>query len=298
VDSRLSAVGDDVNKRNQRVKRRCKMKKNLLFISIIFPVFIFLAGGQLGIIGRSESQMAFGLEPGGAFTDGQVPPAGQEFFYDGDYQLAEPSIEAPSLSLAGQANKNLNLGDGNGQSTIVIGQDNVWTAAELQAVEQIVEHTVDALAGIGLDDQQLLDGYRFGRYQGEYVDGVPGRLAIVDHQQQIITLSDAAFKRHHGFNIYHELGHVVDRRLGRQLSQLFHDAAGSQQSDTWTTADGYWLRQHGREDREEATADAFALWVMTGQANFSKPVFYGTPVTVDYNGLNQAIEEALLALGA
>ena len=56
----------------------------------------------------------------------------------------------------------------------------------------------------------------------------------------------------------------------------------------WTAFPASWL---------SSTADAFALWVMAGQAGLSRPVFYGTPVTVDYDGLNQAIDEALLALG-
>lgn len=171
-----------------------------------------------------------------------------------------------------------------------------WTPLELATVGQIRSQTIQALNENGLDGEELLEGYRFHRFLGQYVDHVEGQLAIVDHEKEEIVLADGAFERHHGFNIYHELGHVVDHRLGRQLSQRYHEVAGSdraQSPDNWQTADGYWLRYHGRDDREEATADAFALWVLASQSGTWKPVFYGTPLTVDYNGIVTAIEVAL-----
>jgi hypothetical protein len=173
---------------------------------------------------------------------------------------------------------------------------NPWTPLELATVGQIRGQTIQALNQAGLDGRELLEGYRFRRFQGEYVDQVEGQLAIVDHEKEEIVLADAAFERHHGFNIYHELGHVVDHRLERRLSQRFHEVAGSdpaQSGDQWLTADGYWLRYHGRDDAEEATADAFALWVMTSQSGSWKPIFYGTPLTVNYDGIVEAIEIAL-----
>ena len=113
-----------------------------------------------------------------------------------------------------------------------------------------------------------------------------------------IMLANGAFERLHGFYIYHELGHAVDRQLDRLPSEAYHRIAGDSQeetieeSNTWATTTGFWLRYHGRDDREEATADAFAWWVMA-QAGQPKPFFPGTPVTTDYDEIASAIAEAM-----
>lgn len=180
----------------------------------------------------------------------------------------------------------------------IVDEESQWTAQETIVVEQIMAHSWQALDSVGLDGQDLLKGYRFRRAAGEYVPGQERTLAMVDHQQREITLADGAFKRLHGFYIYHELGHAVDRQLERLPSEIYHRIAGQGQEevaetgDGWTTTTGFWLRYPGRDDREEATADAFAWWVMA-QAGQPKPFFPGTPVTTDYDQVARTVEEAL-----
>ncbi|UCG24371.1 MAG: hypothetical protein JSW55_19995 [Chloroflexota bacterium] len=188
------------------------------------------------------------------------------------------------------------------QDWFVVDQGSRWTAQEMLAVRQIMDHTWRALAGVGLDGRQLLAGYRFVRLQAEFVPGEERLLAIVDHQKMEIVLADGAFKRLHGFYIYHELGHAVDHRLGRLPSEGYHQVAGaaqagarSSESSSWQTKDGFWLRYPGRDDREEATADAFAWWVMD-QAGRPQPFFPGTPPATDYADISRAIEDALWAV--
>jgi hypothetical protein len=72
--------------------------------------------------------------------------------------------------------------------------------------------------------------------------------------------------------------------------QAANDGAGD--ASSWQTRDGFWLRYHGRDDREEATADAFAWWVMA-QAEQATPFFPGTPVTTDYDEVASVMAEAM-----
>lgn len=59
------------------------------------------------------------------------------------------------------------------------------------------------------------------------------------------------------------------------------------------TAAGYWLNLAAKEDLEEATADAFALWIMsTYEAGF-RLVFVSTPLTADYEGITAALATSL-----
>lgn len=184
----------------------------------------------------------------------------------------------------------------------VVDEESVWSDEELLVVEQIMDRTWEALEGVGLDGEILLAGYHFRRLPAEFIPGDERLLAIVDHHTMEIILADGAFKRLHGFYIYHELGHAIDRQLERQPSEAYHRIAGNGQAetvredDTWQTVTGFWLRYHGRDDREEATADAFAWWVMA-QFDQPKPFFPGTPVTTDYGQIAQAIEEALVEEG-
>jgi hypothetical protein len=91
-------------------------------------------------------------------------------------------------------------------------------------------------------------------------------------------------------------GHAVDYQLNRQLSAGFHKYADgpemSEDGRQWQTADNYWLRLQGRNDREEAAADAFAVLVMS-QAGLGRPVFANQPVTTDYYGISAAAALAL-----
>lgn len=182
-------------------------------------------------------------------------------------------------------------------------EESQWAGSELIFVQQIMDRTWLALAGVGLDGPGLLAGYHFRRVSaeflpGEYVSGEERLLAVVDHQKMEILLADGAFQRLSGFYIYHELGHVVDRQLERLPSEAYHRLAGADQNaattgdEAWSTITGFWLRYHGRDDREEATADAFAWWVMA-QFDQPKPFFPGTPVTTDYAEIAQTIESAL-----
>jgi hypothetical protein len=105
-----------------------------------------------------------------------------------------------------------------------------------------------------------------------------------------------AFSVMNGFAIYHELGHAVDHRLNRQLSEGFHRHAGgpviSEANEQWQTADNYWLRLEGRDDREEAAADAFAVLVMS-HAGLKQPFFARQPVTTDYDDISEALAHSL-----
>jgi hypothetical protein len=185
-----------------------------------------------------------------------------------------------------------------GHGWFIDDEESQWTAEEQANVEKIMEHTWQALDSVGLNGQRLLDGYRFRRAAAEFVPGEERLLAVVYHEAKEIVLANGAFKRLHGFYIYHELGHAVDHQLGRLPSEAYHRIASASQDeleadgDAWSTTTGFWLRYHGRDDREEATADAFAWWVMA-QADQPQPFFPGTPVTTDYAEIAQTIEAAV-----
>jgi hypothetical protein len=180
----------------------------------------------------------------------------------------------------------------------IVDEESHWSAQEMLVVEEILDHTWQALDDAGLDGQELLSGYRFRRAAAEFVPGRERLLAVVNHQKMEIILADGAFKRLHGFYIYHELGHAVDHQLDRLPSQAYHRIAGQVQEEvaeasaTWSTTTGFWLRYHGRDDREEATADAFAWWVMS-RVEQPKPFFPGTPPTTDYDQIARTIEDAV-----
>jgi hypothetical protein len=182
------------------------------------------------------------------------------------------------------------------QQWVIISSEHPWEAEELRTISEILTAVIEPLNQLGYDGRALLSGYRFQRQHGEYIIGHEGRIAVVNHTAREITLADAAFKRLHGFYIIHELGHIVDRRTGRQLSAAFHSQAGSNQT-TRMTAEGYWLNLAAREDLEEATADAFALWIMGTYDTGYRPVFAYTPLTADYDGIEVAMESSLDAIG-
>lgn len=171
-----------------------------------------------------------------------------------------------------------------------------WTVEELRILREILVEVIDALNTVDVDGNALLGDYRFRRDPGHYADSITGRMAKVDHNEMVITLSDTSFLRQQGFTIYHELGHAVDFRLGRNLSAGFHHLVGSDEESselTWKTADNFWIRQEGRDDREEAAADAFAVWVMVEHAGLQQPVFPRAPISTDYDGIAQAVETVL-----
>lgn len=174
------------------------------------------------------------------------------------------------------------------QQWIENSPDGTWKAEELVMLGEILTAVFNTLDQKEVDGYALLNGYRFRRQTGEFVDGQTGRIAVVNHSSMIITLADSAFKRLRGFYIFHELGHVVDHRSERQLTENFHALVGSDQPGQ-TTAEGYWLNLSARDDLEEATADAFALWVMASYAQGYRPVFAFTPLATNYPGIVAAI---------
>jgi hypothetical protein len=200
--------------------------------------------------------------------------------------LTEGHLEAPSENEEGSR-------------WFITGEDSLWQDEEMDQVQQVVSNTLTVLARVGIDGDDLLEGYRFRRFSGEHVDGDPGLVGKVNHNKKEIVLSDTAFLRLGGFYIYHEIGHAVDFRLDRLLSQGFHGRAGSEpmeDGNQWQTADGFWLRHHGRDDREEAAADAFALWVLGEAGSTFKPVFPGTPVGTEYEAIAHFVQEVMVDL--
>lgn len=198
--------------------------------------------------------------------------------------LARPNSEKPAATAA----------DSKWDTWFIVSAESTWTVEELDLVHQVLFNTITALEDAGYDGQELLSGYHFRRQYGEFVDGVDGRIALVRHHKHEVILSDSAFLRLQGFYIYHELGHIVDKRLDRNLNQRFHDIAGTAGVENpQQTIDGYWLNEHARMDRQEATADAFALWVVLRYTDNYKPVFWNTPYTVSYEDIVDALDVAI-----
>ena len=187
-------------------------------------------------------------------------------------------------------------GEGDWQQWIIITPDSPWAAEELVMLSDILTAVIDSLDRQGLDGRALLSGYRFRRQHEEYITGDhQDWAAVTNHTSQEITLADAAFKRLHGFYIIHELGHVIDQRTERQLSAAFHSLVSSDQQAQITAA-GYLLNIAAQKDLEEATADAFALWVMSTYDAGFRVVFVSTPLTADYKGITAALAASLEGL--
>ena len=180
---------------------------------------------------------------------------------------------------------------------LISDEESHWTAGEAVFLQRVLQDTFGALTANGIDGMVLLDGYHFRHYAGRYVDDVEGRMATIDHNEREIMLSDTAFTVLNGFAIYHELGHAVDHRLNRQMSEGYHRHTSgpgiSGAGEQWKTADNYWLRLQGRDDREEAAADAYAVLVMVSYAGLKRPIFAHQPITTDYDGISAALALAL-----
>jgi hypothetical protein len=181
---------------------------------------------------------------------------------------------------------------------IMEDENSVWRTEELEMVHKALSDTFDALATIGLDGRKILDGYKIRRYDGEFVRDEQGLVALVNHDQMEIILPDVAFKRLNGFSIYHEIGHVLDKQLDREMTTEFQKEAMDRVGSTDTqslTPHGYWMRPFAREGREEATADAFALWVTVYHASMKRPIFAGMPLDVQYDAIALTVEQALIS---
>lgn len=161
---------------------------------------------------------------------------------------------------------------------VILAPDSIWKVEELQTVHFALATTIGALDEAGLDGRALLNGYRFRRSQGAYLPGELGRTALVQHETREIWLADRALATRSGFHIYHEMGHVVDRRLDQALTREFQRLTlGEEGVGSRKTADGFWLDKFARDRAEEATADAFALWVILNHTTSPQPVFWNKP---------------------
>lgn len=249
--------------------------------------FFLVAVISLWIVGQAVGQVSASAAREVIFSESVIEAAAAS-----SEPVSEPAMTVPpARAEASEAEE--------APGWFIVDETSHWSDDERIVVEEIMARTWAALDDIGLDGQKLLEGYRFRRVAAEFVPGGERLLAVVDHQRMEIVLADGAFKRLHGFYIYHELGHAIDHRLERMPSEAYHRLASQSQEeaaeagDKWLTTDGFWLRYPGRDHREEATADAIAWWVMS-QAGQPKPFFAGTPLTANYDGIAQTIETALL----
>lgn len=182
---------------------------------------------------------------------------------------------------------------------IILDDEMGWNVTDLVMVRTILLDTIAALNGSGFDGHAVLKGYRFRKVDEDYVSkgGTHRVIATVNHESLEITLSRSAFLRQQGFTIYHELGHIVDRRLDRQLTAMYvershHGSAANQDF----VGDGYWVRRIGQTDKHEGAADAFAIWMTHRSAEGRNPIFPGTPVQTDYARIAQTVAATLAAL--
>jgi hypothetical protein len=176
----------------------------------------------------------------------------------------------------------------------IVAPDSVWKVEELQLLHTALTTTIGALDEKGLDGRALLSGYRFRRSQGTYLPGKLGQVALVQHDTREIRLSDRALHTQSGFHIYHELGHVVDRRLQQALTREFQRLTlGEEGIDSRKTAGGFWLDQFARDRPEEATADAFALWIILNHTTGPEPVFWMKPDEANYDTIAAVMDRIL-----
>jgi hypothetical protein len=263
-------------------KRSRPFTRNPLFALALLIVVIF----------------AFGIENKIAETHALAPMPAQNA--QGIQVELAPAGAAPEAAhyLEAQFCRESLCEGGNWEAWIILTPDGQWTIEELEQVRVTLLTTIRALDEAGFDGHALLSGYRFSRFNGEYIDGVEGRIARIYHDSEEIALADTAFMRLWGWYPYHELGHAIDRRLNSEPRRLFHEAAGSTSAPgSEQTADGYWLNEHARFDFGESAADAIALWIVTGCTDNPKPVFWLMPNDSDYETIAQTMGTILNELG-
>lgn len=175
---------------------------------------------------------------------------------------------------------------------VILAPDSNWEIADLQQLHTALEDTMSALDDAGFDSYDLLSGYRFRRSQGIYLPGELGILARVLHDRQEIVLADGALTKQWGFYIYHELGHVADRRLEHRLTTEFQRLTLGEMVNG-KTADGFWINRFALESPEEATADAFALWIVLNHTTNPQPVFWLKPEDSDYEKIAAVMDRVL-----
>lgn len=180
--------------------------------------------------------------------------------------------------------------------------DSRWTAPERARVEEVLANTLEALAWLGDAEAELLSGYRFRRFAGQFARNRDGKIALVDHAVHEVILSDTILQPGNEFFIYHELGHIIDHRSSRALNERFHaltlETEGATTLHEWTTAQGFFLRGQAHIRHTEATADAFALWVWVEFAGQPIPHFHDTPDNADPEEILDVFEQALEILYA
>jgi hypothetical protein len=187
---------------------------------------------------------------------------------------------------------------GDWEAWIILGPDSKWTVEELKQVRETLLTTIKALDGAGFDGHDLLSGTRFRRHHAEFIDDVPGRIARIHHEAGEIALADTAFIRLWGWYPYHELGHVIDRRLDSEPRRRFHALIGSEAiPGSEKTADGFWMNEHARFDHGESAADAIALWIVMRYTDNPKPVFWLIPNDTDYEKIAATMEQVIYEIG-
>ena len=174
-----------------------------------------------------------------------------------------------------------------------------WPAEERAVVATVLANTLGALESAGLDGAALLEGYRFRRFDGQYAKDKEGNIALVNHGDLEITLSDTVLLPENRFFIYHELGHVVNHRSGGELNNRFHaltlQIEGVTALHDWTTAQGFFMRGQAHVHKTEATADAFALWVWVAFAKQETPYFHDTPENANAEAIVEIFSQAFVA---
>ena len=185
--------------------------------------------------------------------------------------------------------------EGQWWSWIIIDENSTWTAGALLTIRRSLLNTLEVLDKNGFDGRNILNGYRFKRHHGSYVDEKKGWVALVNHDKQEILLADKAFVGQ-GFIVYHELGHVVDYRLGGGLKERFRQTSAAHESELLMThsslsvVEGFWIREQGQKNLGEAAADAFALWVMANSEGLEGLAFKDAPTTVNYFRIVEAMD--------
>jgi hypothetical protein len=268
--------------RNRSANRTQQLKNRiaLLLLALQLIAALLLPARNLQAAGAGTMS---GAQRAAAADKGSQPAGEPAALQRGVQRYLDSSFQIEELGEAG-----------NWQNWIITDDGSDWSISQLRMVRAAIQNTVAALESTGQDGYELLAGYRFNRFSGQYLPDGSRRQAEVNHEMQLITLADQAFLNHRGFVIYHELGHVADRQLGRRLTSLFQDQtlrAGANGDSQ--LVDGYWLREQAHTSPSEAAADALAIWVLVDFAGYDMPEFPSMPEMVDAPVLFELVERGL-----
>lgn len=180
---------------------------------------------------------------------------------------------------------------------LIVDETSRWSEAELRIVDRVMRNSLGALAEAGLDGEALMGGYRFRHWAGEFAKDQDGKIAVVNHGDREIVLSDTILRAEYEFFIYHEIGHVINRSSAGRLEANFHglieQIEGVVIKHDWTTAEGFWMRGQAHIHRSESIADAFALWVWTGFAGWEIPRFQDMPESARPDAILDVFDAAM-----